>query len=461
MKRALFILLAVLLFTAAIPVLAVEAATDDPILAAFPKIVSVETGGGQFAFAGAPITAKTQYTLNEKTDECITVHQFQNAADAAVCFNMIDRCGLIYKGQFVYADSTLPYTYYTNTQNNSLLLYCGSNAKYNKTITGMGFKPRGGYFADRGAIFNADGTVTFHGTSTSPGSLKKVLKNSHRVLYCRVESETDYYDNSRARYKLTTMQNIKNAEAPAYYLYSVPGGLCVGKAYILFLKQSTVGNNLEEEDCGVYTSSGDGMYCPGLEVDSRGMVLPATQFGLKKQYTLNDFIKLLQKNSAFKRVAVSKDVEDRLRGVVASDTAGNVKLSLVLSKTTVKAGEPIECYAELSYTGKKKGVTVYGEPKPYFSISGGKFSKGQGMMMLDVLATQILKAEPVRFPFNKSGAYSEQDPNAAFWKAYFSEPKLLLEPGEYEITTGYSYTLDEDYAGKEYKMQATTKITVE
>lgn len=458
------IMLAMLLLTAVFPAAALESSNtaNDPILAAFPKITKVEkTDGGQFAFRGAPVTNKTQYTINEKTDECIVLHQFASAADAITCFSMIRGYGLEYNGAFVYANTVQPYTYYIDNDKR-LLLYCGSNASVHKKLTALRFYPRGGYFAQRSSTISDSGeSYQWEGSSFSaPGSLKNVLKASHRILYCKVEAAAPVKD-TMVRYRLATLQNIKNAEEAHYNIYALTGALSVGKTYILFLKQSIAQDStlLAAEDRGVYTTSADGMPMPGLEVNGQ-FVLPAMEYGMKAQCTLEDFTAQIAKNRYFKKVAVPEDVQRAYRGVEASDTAGNMRLDLILPKTTVKAGEPIECYTELTYTGKNKQMTIYSDGKPYFTVVGGPYLNGEWISMLDIVKDILMRGVAKRFTFSKSGVYDPDGVNGAFFERYFNDPVLRLDPGEYEIITGFRYSLNEDF-NKVYRMEARTMITVE
>ena len=50
-------------------------------------------------------------------------------------------------------------------------------------------------------------------------------------------------------------------------------------------------------------------------------------------------------------------------------------------------------------------------------------------------------------PFTKSGGFDNDDPMAAFWRAYFDEPDLILPAGDYRVFAVVDYDLDECSVG--------------
>ena len=121
----------------------------------------------------------------------------------------------------------------------------------------------------------------------------------------------------------------------------------------------------------------------------------------------------------------------------------------------------MNCYATLEYVGEEDSITIYsGDPLVYFTIQGGRFTGAYAIS--DVLMTTTLKkTEPVRFGFVKSGGYSADDADAAFWESWYAEPQLVLPAGGYTVSATADGFFDEnDYAGTAYKLTASRKITV-
>ena len=137
------------------------------------------------------------------------------------------------------------------------------------------------------------------------------------------------------------------------------------------------------------------------------------------------------------------------------------KLTIRTDKDEYAADEAVSCYAALEYVGGADSITIYsGDPLVYFTIKGGKFTGDYAIS--DILkSTTLKKNEPVRFDFAKSGGYSADDEDAAFWESWYAEPELKLPAGEYTISATVEGFFDEnDYAGTAYKLTASQKITV-
>lgn len=82
-----------------------------------------------------------------------------------------------------------------------------------------------------------------------------------------------------------------------------------------------------------------------------------------------------------------------------------------------------------------------------------------GGLTLDILKkTELKKGEIYIIPFSKSGGFSEDDPDADFWRDFYSEKTLKLPEGEYIFSAITSFTLDEE---QQEKVQLKTDFTVE
>ncbi|MGI5919858.1 MAG: hypothetical protein ACOX8N_09490, partial [Christensenellales bacterium] len=106
-------------------------------------------------------------------------------------------------------------------------------------------------------------------------------------------------------------------------------------------------------------------------------------------------------------------------------------------------------------------ITIHSsDPLVYFTIKGSVF-KGDYAVIDVLITTTLVKGEPVRFGFVKSGGYSKDDPNAAFWESWFSDPEVRLPSGEFTISATVSGYFDgSDMAGKPYTLTASKTIVV-
>jgi hypothetical protein len=69
------------------------------------------------------------------------------------------------------------------------------------------------------------------------------------------------------------------------------------------------------------------------------------------------------------------------------------------------------------------------------------------------------RGKAVAAPFFKSGGFSDRDPDAAFFRAYFRDPLLRLPAGRYEIHAVTDY-LGAQCAGPIHTLDASVTIDV-
>lgn len=120
----------------------------------------------------------------------------------------------------------------------------------------------------------------------------------------------------------------------------------------------------------------------------------------------------------------------------AVDTEGRFRLVLGLAAVIVRAGEPVEGQAalttvdgqEAAIAGSGGGVIGYS-----FTEIGGPRSMG-GVMTSDCAPHTIPAGGALRSPLRPSAAWSEDDPNAAFYRAFAQRPDVRLPPGAWRIT---------------------------
>lgn len=114
---------------------------------------------------------------------------------------------------------------------------------------------------------------------------------------------------------------------------------------------------------------------------------------------------------------------------------GRFRLSLTLPSATWEAGAPIDGEAMLELD---EGVVEIGG-------SGGglisfRYSQVDGRLVVDPISTadcarhRLSAAEPLRVALDKSGGWSEEDPDAVFYREFLQADGVRLPPGQWDIT---------------------------
>jgi hypothetical protein len=118
-------------------------------------------------------------------------------------------------------------------------------------------------------------------------------------------------------------------------------------------------------------------------------------------------------------------------------------LLLRIGSDTVDAGAPIDISATLTWDGPAPRATVWGSGSGVVSFViqqlDGTIAVG-GAMTADCRAHDFDRLVPVTIPFAKSGGYSEDDPNADFYRTFYADPVLRLPSGRWKVsaeTIGY------------------------
>lgn len=138
------------------------------------------------------------------------------------------------------------------------------------------------------------------------------------------------------------------------------------------------------------------------------------------------------------------------------------EMKLHIEKTKFKAGEPIVYSATLTYIGNNKSIQIWGgQTYILFSVTDGKKINMEGVNTLELTSTVLNQGETQIFPFFKSGGYSANDPDAAFWNKFYSEKDLILPAGTYLISARCVFSLSEKVVDSRYNAEVHTTIIVE
>jgi len=125
-----------------------------------------------------------------------------------------------------------------------------------------------------------------------------------------------------------------------------------------------------------------------------------------------------------------------------SSTVKDFELTIYSDKEIYKTTDKIQIWATLVYSGNEETVTIWhGLPSIGFSVSDGKDFHTESITLTVLTSTTLGKGVVYSFPFEKTGVYDNNAPNANFWKKYYSNPDLVLPAGEYTITVTGGFSL--------------------
>lgn len=148
--------------------------------------------------------------------------------------------------------------------------------------------------------------------------------------------------------------------------------------------------------------------------------------------------------------------------VVNTVTNDSFSLSIWVTNSLFGEDEPIEFYATLTNLTTEEITVLHADPLVVFSIKGEPYFHGDWARQDSLNRTVFAPEEEVEFAFQKSGGWSSDDPNAEFYKLFYSEKDLILPPGDYTLTAQVEYSTDEnDMRGTMKTMEASLNIKVD
>lgn len=145
----------------------------------------------------------------------------------------------------------------------------------------------------------------------------------------------------------------------------------------------------------------------------------------------------------------------------AEATDGPFRLVLELAGDTWQAGEPIDGHARLELL-EGPAVDLFGSGGGVLGFEvrevDGRREMG-GAWTADCVAHRLAPGAPLQSGLAKSGGYSGDDPEAAFYRAFYADPLFRLPAGRWEVTAVVSAALD-DCGGRPVALRAPITITV-
>jgi len=138
-------------------------------------------------------------------------------------------------------------------------------------------------------------------------------------------------------------------------------------------------------------------------------------------------------------------------------------LSATAEPAVVAAGQRIDVEAVVTNDGPEPIVmSGSGSGFVFFSVTRLEdgLTSGEPAWTDDCVPHIVNPGEPVVVPFAKSGGWSEEDPNAAFLRTYFSEPELTLPSGTWRVDMTAAATLGEGCRGEPLDLELSLVVTV-
>jgi hypothetical protein len=126
------------------------------------------------------------------------------------------------------------------------------------------------------------------------------------------------------------------------------------------------------------------------------------------------------------------------------------------------ANQPISVSAELSYLGPGT-INVSGPgPGPHVKFAVVELTGDREMQGAWLMACQhwTMTRGHLAVPFAKSGGWSAEDPDAAFYEAYIDDPEFRLPPGRWEVSAIAPFSIGE-CTGQSVYLKASVTLTVQ
>ncbi|SHI01683.1 hypothetical protein SAMN02745823_03906 [Sporobacter termitidis DSM 10068] len=140
----------------------------------------------------------------------------------------------------------------------------------------------------------------------------------------------------------------------------------------------------------------------------------------------------------------------------AADKNGDFSLKIYTDKNKYSAGELIDCYATLQYTGNADNATLYVDrPMVVFAVKSSDGYLG-GLRLLICAKEEFKKDEIRKFAYEKNGGYDEKSPD---WiKEFVNSKDLTLPKGKYTLIADFKYSYSDK--GDMETLEAAKTITV-
>jgi hypothetical protein len=145
----------------------------------------------------------------------------------------------------------------------------------------------------------------------------------------------------------------------------------------------------------------------------------------------------------------------------ASDAEGRTTLTFTLPKATYVDREEITGTATLALEPGPDAVVGGSTELLTFGFAEVGGSRQMGPASDAVCAKHVLSAgSPLTSRIVKSGGYSDDMPDAAFYFGFFADPAVRLPPGDWDITAYADFFEGKGCAGAQHDLKATVRVHV-
>ena len=147
----------------------------------------------------------------------------------------------------------------------------------------------------------------------------------------------------------------------------------------------------------------------------------------------------------------------------AQTADGDFRLTISAPRTVWRTDEVIELGATLEYFGTPRETTLRGSGSGpvVFSLVELTGERRMGAAYTSDCATHVIGVDdPIVTPYQKSGGYSADEPDAAFWEAFFADPELHLPPGQWRVTAEALFDDGPDCTANPVQLSASIVLTI-
>ncbi|MCL2637647.1 MAG: hypothetical protein FWD48_04675 [Oscillospiraceae bacterium] len=146
----------------------------------------------------------------------------------------------------------------------------------------------------------------------------------------------------------------------------------------------------------------------------------------------------------------------------SSVTVDDFVLTVYTDKNIYTTDEEIEIWADFKYIGSQDSIEIF-HSSDYlvYTIFDGERYWNNGFVNTILISSILTKDVAEHHDFKKSGGWSGDDPDAAFWEEFYSASDLRLPAGEYTVTAHVDFSLsDENMLGTRNQFKTELQITV-
>lgn len=146
----------------------------------------------------------------------------------------------------------------------------------------------------------------------------------------------------------------------------------------------------------------------------------------------------------------------------AVDAQGQFQLTFELPRTDWRTSDAITGQATLSYLGSGGvdiGSSGMGPLNFLFDEVGGSRHMG-GAWTADLVGRRLDAGKPITSPIGKSGAFTDEDPNAGFYSSFFNDPLVHLPAGDWTISAIAEFQTGSTTAPDRHSLRASVLVHV-